>query len=744
MKVLFQLPYPGYLRIYGSAIQELAARGHAVSLAYDAEKRREPTARATEDRPGVSVVKRVPVRSGRTLPVADGLRLLGDYVRYLDPRFADAQGLRRRMDRFLPPALRPLTRAPTLPRPAVAAVLGATRAAERLLPPVPGIEAYLRKQNPDCVIVTPGVGRGARATRQTDTIVAARRLGIPVAVAVTSWDHLTSKGLIKGDPDRVLLWNAAQRREAVELHGVPADRVVITGAQLFDTWFDRRATVGRDAFLAGLGLPPERPCLVYVGSSPNIAPVEHEVAFVRRWVAALRASRSPGLREAGVLVRPHPGNVEGWRDVDLSGLGPVVVAPRTRPHVPMSEDDAALYHHSLHFAAAVVGVNTSAMVEASIVGKPVHTLRAPEFAQTQQGTLHFRLLVDPETPGVRAADTLEAHLVQLEEALANPDVQHRQAERFVAAFVRPCGSDRPATFVFASAVEALAATSPLAGLRPFVHPVAPRKLRAVVAKRRRRVLTHVARSVWSPRDRVEAGVRDIYEEHYDSDSSAYAASRAARRDAFRLDGTTVYADGWFTIRSHSDLLVETLDRLGARSVLEVGSGRGTNLALLAMRRPALELTGIELTDAGVAQSRELVAAVPEPYVRAAGLRTLDPDARAALHRVGFERANALELPFPDASFDVAFTVLVLEQVAGNWSAVVREMRRVSRSWCIFLEPFGDVNGVMGKAYLRSLDYFRAHHADFAALGLEPVAFTTRIPQKLHFRTGLLVTRVVPT
>jgi SAM-dependent methyltransferase len=443
-----------------------------------------------------------------------------------------------------------------------------------------------------------------------------------------------------------------------------------------------------------------------------------------------------------VLIRPHPGNIAGWQDADLADLGPVAIAPRARPNIPMSEEDEALYHHSLHHAAAVVGVNTSAMVEAAIVGKPVHTLRAPEFADTQDGTLHFRMLLDPAAPGVRVADTLEEHFAQLAEAIARPDAQRQRAERFVHSFVRPHGLDRAATPIFADAVEDLARTSRLAGLRAFLHPVDRRKLRAVVAKRRRGVAEHVVRAAWRPRARLEAGVRDIYEDHYNSDNRAYAASRDKRRDVFRLNGSVVYADGWFTIRSHSDVLVETLDRLGARSVLEVGSGRGTNLALLAMRRPALELTGVELTEAGVEQSRRLVDDVPAEHVRAAGLRNIDPDVRGALGRVAFERANALELPFPDSSFDAAFTVLVLEQIAGQWPAVVSEMRRVSRSWCIFLEPFGDVNGLMGKAYLRSLDYFRAHHAEFAAHGLEPVRFTTRIPQKLHFRTGLLVTRVV--
>jgi len=68
VKVLFQLPYPGYLRIYGSTVRELAARGHTVELAYDSGKHRDPTAEATESLPGVVVVGRVPERQGARRP----------------------------------------------------------------------------------------------------------------------------------------------------------------------------------------------------------------------------------------------------------------------------------------------------------------------------------------------------------------------------------------------------------------------------------------------------------------------------------------------------------------------------------------------------------------------------------------------------------------------------------------------------------------------------------------------------
>ena len=59
--------------------------------------------------------------------------------------------------------------------------------------------------------------------------------------------------------------------------------------------------------------------------------------------------------------------------------------------MPPSKED---YFESLHYSAAVVGLNTSAFLEAAIVDRPVHTILAPEFSDNQQGTLHFHYLLN--------------------------------------------------------------------------------------------------------------------------------------------------------------------------------------------------------------------------------------------------------------------------------------------------------------------------------------------------------------
>src|SRR5439155_1412024 len=84
-----------------------------------------------------------------------------------------------------------------------------------------------------------------------------------------------SKGL-KFAPERVFVWNEAQRQEAVELHGIPADHVFATGAQLFDEWFERRPSGSQEEFVRQVGLDPRLPYVAYVASSSFITQTGNE------------------------------------------------------------------------------------------------------------------------------------------------------------------------------------------------------------------------------------------------------------------------------------------------------------------------------------------------------------------------------------------------------------------------------------------------------------------------------------
>ena len=78
--------------------------------------------------------------------------------------------------------------------------------------------------------------------------------------------------------------------EALTLHGVPAERIVVTGAQCFDKWFDRAPSRDRETFCRQIGLPADRPILLYVCSAP-FSGSPPEAPFVVDWIRRIRDER---------------------------------------------------------------------------------------------------------------------------------------------------------------------------------------------------------------------------------------------------------------------------------------------------------------------------------------------------------------------------------------------------------------------------------------------------------------------
>jgi hypothetical protein len=382
--------------------------------------------------------------------VTQKVRLALDWVRYLSPAYRSTPRLVERARERTPRAMLWITALPGTRSSSGRRVLSSgLRALERGLPRVPAVDDFLQQRKPDVVVLTPLIGLGSP---ELDYLRSAQALGFRTLFGVWSWDNLSSKALIRWVPDVMTVWNATQREEATALHGVPADRVVITGAQCFDQWFDRAPSRSRERFCADVGLPASPPFVLYVCSalfrgSPS------EAGFVREWLQALRASGDARLAEVPVLVRPHPSRLKEWEEVRLDDLGPVVLWGRN----PIDAQAKADYFDSLSHAAAVVGLNTSAFLEAAIAGRPVLTVLLDRFRENQEGTLHFPYLLEVAGGLLYATRSLDAHLAELSQVLADPERHAARSTRFVEAFLRPHGLGDAATPRVVGAIEALAA-----------------------------------------------------------------------------------------------------------------------------------------------------------------------------------------------------------------------------------------------------------------------------------------------
>jgi hypothetical protein len=471
MKLLWILSTPTYARNFESAIRALAEHGHTVVLAMEsggvetAGHASLPERLAAEHANVVCELAPAAERD-RWAPFRRGVAHAIDALRFDEPAYAGTPFLRSRAVFRTPPPYRALL-APRMTaharrRGALRRVL---RAAERAVPLSIATTEYLRSHAPDAVLVTPYVDFG---TAQSRWIRSARSLGIRSCIAVYSWDALTVRGQIRETPDLVTVWNETQVADAVELHDVPRERVVATGAQAFDHWFDWSPSTAREEFCARVGLPAERPFILYLGSSGGY--VKGEVAWVLEWIERLRTSGHPELANAGVLVRPHPKTKDDWHAIERAGLDAVTVWPPlpTDGSTPIQLIDYAVasdqgkheLYDSIFHASAVAGVNTSALIESAIVGRSVHTVLDPRWRYAQEETLHFRQLLNVAGGVLDVAEDFDEHAAQLARSLAGAGQPNGRSRAFLEAFIRPQGLETAATGRFVSVIEEFAAGAP--------------------------------------------------------------------------------------------------------------------------------------------------------------------------------------------------------------------------------------------------------------------------------------------
>jgi hypothetical protein len=229
-------------------------------------------------------------------------------------------------------------------------------------------------------------------------------------------------------PDRIIVWNELQRAEAVDLHGARPDQVTVTGAQAYDHWFTTRPGTTRDAFCAHVGLPPGRPYLLYL-----VLVAVHRTARSRSSTAMdschpgqpvrtpqhHRYSRAAPSAERRAMGRRRSIGVRRYGDLS------------SRRRQSDRLDARSEYYDSMYHSHAVVGVNTSALIESGIIGRLVYSFRVPELSGTQEGTLHFRHL---KREGLlQLADTLDEHVTQVEHSFQSAEADQQRVRRVHAA-----------------------------------------------------------------------------------------------------------------------------------------------------------------------------------------------------------------------------------------------------------------------------------------------------------------------
>jgi CDP-Glycerol:Poly(glycerophosphate) glycerophosphotransferase len=227
--------------------------------------------------------------------------------------------------------------------------------------------------------------------RVVPLLTAARRLQIPVVGYVTSWDHTVGKGVISPHLDRYLVQNVAMLDDLQRYHGVPAERVVVSGWPQTDAYFMRRPREEYERLLASYDLDPKRPVVLFAGNNPINMP--YEGRFVERLVSWWEGSDA--CKTFSLLLRPHPRDSE-WRQRFRAGMG------HTHAHVQESSfQDFESLVTVLQHVDCVLANGGTIMLDAVVNDRPTVCVAydegAPSGDQWAKKNLtgeHYRALVD--------------------------------------------------------------------------------------------------------------------------------------------------------------------------------------------------------------------------------------------------------------------------------------------------------------------------------------------------------------
>jgi hypothetical protein len=191
----------------------------------------------------------------------------------------------------------------------------------------------------------------------------ARRSGIKTLANILSWDNTTTKPMMDVACDYYTVWSDEMKAEFAEQFPHIQTETIVVGCPLFDLYYQRPYAKSREDFLAEIGLPPDKPYILYATNTPSAMPDECQV--IEQYWQALNRSRLSN--RISMLVRLHPKeSLEKYQS--LFGLKDLIVTRAAKPHwersdrwLPNHQDMSLLLNSMMHAAASVNVASTMSL-----------------------------------------------------------------------------------------------------------------------------------------------------------------------------------------------------------------------------------------------------------------------------------------------------------------------------------------------------------------------------------------------
>ncbi|MBN1879738.1 hypothetical protein JW823_06475 [bacterium] len=242
------------------------------------------------------------------------------------------------------------------------------------------------------------------------------RKGIPTVGNVFSWDHPFYPQRVQ--PDRLTCWSPVIRDKLVQFGGYSPESIEVTGAPVFDPYFDPKGILTRQELCARMNLDPSRPIILFA-TLGQMRMFWDETGTFRAFLDALDQARIPGPPQ--IILRLHPISVDHYFEEFRSR--PDVVFSRYSRYCPgmrwwPSREEVYLAGNILRHCDVCISPGSTMTVEAAIFDKPsVVPLFNPAMPDEYERFFtinwlnkHFKFLIQEDTVGVAgtASDLIES------------------------------------------------------------------------------------------------------------------------------------------------------------------------------------------------------------------------------------------------------------------------------------------------------------------------------------------------